>query len=298
MKHLFIAIAACWMMCLNGRAQEPQAGDVELFSGAELNYRDVNFMRLYDVLINLTPGLKWHLGKEWMVSAQATIPVVNDGYEPKHNLPRLTNAAVAKQLHLGPVHLKATGGLFGLDRYGVDLRAMVPLTSWLLFQAQAGYTGYYRLATGRATYRRGVIVDETKAVEFGAVDRFTGVAGFNVWLEPWKTEFRLSGGRYVNEDYGGQIEVMRHFKHCTVGIYGQLHQRKHSKYREAGGFKVVVMIPQWTWHLGKLRVRPASNFRLTYNAQADGLSMKMYTTDPEENERIYPVRVNWGLERQ
>jgi hypothetical protein len=40
--------------------------------------------------------------------------------------------------------------------------------------------------------------------------------------------------------------------------------------------------------------RPASNFRLTYNAQADGVSMQKYNTDPEENERIYPVRIPWG----
>ena len=41
-------------------------------------------------------------------------------------------------------------------------------------------------------------------------------------------------------------------------------------------------------------VRPASNFRLTYNAQADGYSMKKYTTDPEENERTYPIQIPWG----
>jgi hypothetical protein len=40
--------------------------------------------------------------------------------------------------------------------------------------------------------------------------------------------------------------------------------------------------------------RPASNFRLTYNAQSNGFSMKQYNTDPEENERTYPVRIPWG----
>ena len=41
--------------------------------------------------------------------------------------------------------------------------------------------------------------------------------------------------------------------------------------------------------------RPASNFRLTYNAQADGVSMQKYNTDPEENERTYPIRIPWGM---
>lgn len=297
MKRLVIVIVALSMAFSNGNAQEPRAGEIELFSGAELNYADVNFVRLYNVLLNLTPGMKWHLGHDWMFSAQAFIPLVNDGYEPKHNVIRLTNAALAKQLHVGPLHMKFTGGLFGQDRYGLDFRAMVPITPWLLLQAQAGYTGPWRLALGDATYRRGSIVNETKAVDFGKPDLFTGIAGVNVWLESWQTEFRVSGGRFIGSDLGGQVDVMRHFPHCTVGIYGQLHQRKHSRYREAGGFKVVMMLPQWTWRTGKLSMRPASNFRLTYNAQADGLSMKMYTTDPEENERIYPVRVPWGLGR-
>ena len=102
MKRIVIVIVALFMAFRNGNAQEPCAGEVELFSGAELSYADVNFVRLYNVLLNLTPGIKWHLGHEWMLSAQAFIPLVNDGYETKHNVTRLTNAALAKQLHVGP----------------------------------------------------------------------------------------------------------------------------------------------------------------------------------------------------
>ena len=34
-----------------------------------------------------------------------------------------------------------------------------------------------------------------------------------------------------------------------------------------------------------MRFRPASNFLLTYNLEADAYAGKMYTTDTEENER-------------
>ena len=80
---------------LMARAQAPEAGTVEAFSGAELRYADTNYMRLYDVLINLTPGVKWHLGNDWLVTGQVFIPLVNSGYENKHNIIRLSNAAVA-----------------------------------------------------------------------------------------------------------------------------------------------------------------------------------------------------------
>ena len=293
----FVIIIAALSCLLTARAQKAETGQVEVFSGAELSYADVNFVRLYDVLLNLTPGIKWHMGNDWLLSAQAFVPIVNEGYETKHNLVRLTNASLAKQLHLGSFHMKLSGGLFGLDRYGLDLRAMLPLNSWLMLYAQAGYTGYWRLATGDAVYHKGSLVERTPATNFGSIDRLTGIGGASIWLEPWHTEFRISGGRYANEDFGGQVDVMRHFPGCTVGLYAQLHQRKHSSYREAGGFKVVMLLPQPSLRRGKLVVRPASNFRLTYNAQADNLSMKMYTTDPEENERDYPIDVNWGLQR-
>ena len=294
-KRFFLAMSLV-VSSLTATAQVPEAGQVEVFAGAELNYADINYVRLYDVLINLTPGMKWHIGNDWMLSAQAYIPVVNDGYMEKNSLVRLTNLALAKQLHFEDHHFKVTGGFFGFNRYGIDVRWMYPITSWLMVNAQAGYTGSWWLAAGDAKEIRGSwVLSETKAVDFGGINKFTGVLGANVWLEPWDTEFRLSGGRYLNDDWGVQFEVFRHFRHCSVSAYAQLHERKEGvKYKEAGGFKVIMLLPDWNWKNRKFTARLAHDFRLTYNAQADGVSMKMYTTDPEENERTYPVRVSWG----
>lgn len=277
-------------------AQAPRTGEVEVFAGADLSYADVNFVRLYNVLLNLTPGVKWHLGHDWLFSAQAFIPIVNDGYENLHSKIRLTNAAIAKQVHLGSQHLKFSGGLFGYDRYGVDVRWMFPVNSWLMLQAQVGYTGYWRMAIDDAKeYRGRYVVKETKGVDFSSPDCLTGIVGANVWLKEWNTEFRVSGGRYVNDDFGVQFDVLRHFRSCSVGAYAQLHELKtDNRHRESGGFKIVFLLPDIKYQDRKFTLRPAHNFRLTYNAQADGESMKMYTTDPEENERTYPVRIPWG----
>lgn len=297
MKRIVITVL-CAIGMARGMAQAPEAGRVELFAGAELHYADVNFLRLYNVLVNVTPGVKWHLGNDWLVAGQLYLPAINDGYENKHNIVRLTNATLAKQLHFGSQHLKLTGGLFGADRYGVDLRWMMPVTKWLMFDAQLGYTGAWRLAAKDAIdWTWDAYPIETKAVDFGSLDRFTVVVAANVWLDPWNTQFRLSAGHYLNKDNGVELSVMRHFKGCSVGIYGQLHKRQkthRTEHTEGGGFRVVMCLPDWQWRHGKLTVRPASNFRLTYNAQADGISMQNYTTDPEENERDYPVRIPWG----
>lgn len=92
------------------------------------------------------------------------------------------------------------------------------------------------------------------------------------------TEFRLHGGRYLYEDYGVTAEAMRHFKHCTVGLYAQYSDQG----KENGGFKVIMMIPPYKRKARKVMVRPASNFRLTYDIQGQPYAVKMYTTDPEE----------------
>lgn len=293
MKRLFISLCCLVSTCF-AMGQVPEAGRVEVFAGAELNYADVNFLRLYNVLINVTPGVKWHLGNDWLVSGQMFLPAVNQGYDNKDNIVRLTNATLAKQLHFGSQHLKLTGGLFGRDRYGFDLRWMMPVTRWLMFEAQGGYTGAWRLSAKDAMdWTWDAYPIETKAVKFGGLDKLTGNVAANVWLDPWNTQFRLSAGRYLNNDNGVEFSIMRHFPHCTVGIFAQLHERLKN-YKESGGFRIVMCLPDWKWQRGKFTARPASNFRLTYNAQADGLSMQNYTTDPEENERDYPVRIPWG----
>lgn len=60
-------------------SQEMPGPKVEIFAGAELHYRDIFYTKMYDVLVNLTPGVKWHIGDRWQLAGQAIVPVYNDG---------------------------------------------------------------------------------------------------------------------------------------------------------------------------------------------------------------------------
>lgn len=274
---------------------QPRPHQVAIFCGAELNYADRNFLRLYDVLLNLTPGVKWHIGNDFMLAGQIHVPVANYGYGERMSMIRLNMTVLSKQLHFTNAHqhFKFSAGLFNRERMGADIKWMWPVNRWLLFMAQAGVTGHWAL---------GVDFKGNHEETFGKDWLFTGIAGARFYLEKWETEFVLSGGRYLNKRMGAQLEIMRHFTYCTVGIYGQIHQKDpsntYSNHTEAGGFKVVMMIPPYKRSKRKVAFRPASNFRLTYNAQSDGISMKMYDTDPEDNERQYPIDVNWGAMRK
>ena len=109
------------------------ARQLELFCGVTLGYADTNWLRLYDVQINATPGLRWHLGHDWSVTAQGLIPVVSAGYtfrDITNKYWRLNMATVSRQLHFNSAnqHLRLTAGLFGNERYGADVRWAYGLT--------------------------------------------------------------------------------------------------------------------------------------------------------------------------
>ena len=268
----------------------PAQTKVELFCGADLSYADVNFIRLYDVLLNLTPGVKWHLGHDWMLSGQAFVPVINDGYGKHYSMVRANMAVVSKELHLHAArqYFKFSAGFFGKERCGFDLRWMYPICDWLMLTARADVTRHWAFGFGWDGAYESYMDGKWIA---------TAQAGASFYIGKYNTEFRLTGGRYMNEDMGVQLDVMRHFRHCTVGVFGQLHERGNDMYtyqREAGGFKVVMMLPPYRKSNRKVVFRPASNFRLTYNAQSDGVSMKNFFTDPEENERQNAIQVPWG----
>ena len=290
-KHLLTVLIFLFSV-VKSPAQNQTVADV--FCGAELNYSDVNFTRLYNVLVNLTPGTKVNLGHDWEFAAQVYIPVVNSGYESRYSMLRLNMANFSKVLKFEKAHqyLRFTAGLFGKERYGADVRWMYPINSWLMVQARLGLTNHWALGFS--------VSNDTSESEFATSQwNFTGMAGVNFWLNRWKTELRLMGGRYLNKDLGVEAEAARHFKHCSVSIFAQVHDKNANPYTKSknmfsGGFRIVMMLPPYKKSKRKVVWRPASNFRLTYNAQSDGYSMRKYTTDPEENERTYPIRIPWG----
>ena len=254
-------------------------GEVDFFVGVDLRYRDIYFNKVYDWLINLTPGVKWHIGRQWQVAAQALIPVVND-YGERYKKVRINLAALSKELYVGQRgFVKVSGGWFTQERYGLDAKGFWIVNSWLGLEAQAGLTGYLSMAGPEW--------------EASKPQRITALAGADVYLPPWHTQFRLRGGRFLYEDYGVVGDVMRHFKHCSVGLYGEY----SDKGGKNGGFKVVVMLPPYRRTRHKVNFRPASCFQQVYNYGSNGYQNVMYKTDPEENERegwFDRQRMPWG----
>ena len=278
MHRWILPLCLSALFVCTGRAQSAENTRVDVFMGAELHYRDIFHNKIYEVLVNLTPGVKWYMGNRWQLAGQVIVPVYND-YGDRYKKVRLNMAVLSKEWDWHrKLFLKVSGGLFAMERYGLDVKWMYAATDWLALDAQAGWTGFCSMAAGW---------------ECSPMERLTALAGVRAYLNGVNTEFRVRGGRFLYEDCGVQGEAMRHFRHCTVGVFAQY----TDKGKENFGFKVVMMIPPYKRSNRKVRFRPASNFRLTYNQEADAYAGKMYTTDPEENERegwFDRSRSDWG----
>lgn len=254
-------------------------GEVDIFAGVDFRYRDIHFRRLFDVLLCVTPGARWSFAPGWDVATQVYVPLYNtmgDSYKA----PKLNVASLAYQRNIGGrVALKGSAGIFSAERYGLDLKGMWMLTPWLALEGETGLTGY-----GRYTLTR---------IDYSAPTRWSGQLGGAIWLAPWSVLMRGRAGRYCYGDWGCDAEMMRHFRHTTVGLKGRWSQEMGLAF----GFNITVMLPSASVRYRKLRIRPAAAFELNYTNRSDYNANTLYRTDPEENVRegwFSPTVAPWG----
>ncbi|MBO7616400.1 MAG: hypothetical protein J6T22_04250 [Bacteroidales bacterium] len=238
---------------------------LDLFSGVDFNFRDINFNTQYEYLIRLTPGFKWNMGNHWQLSGQVLLPIINQ-YGENNKYVQLNILDLSKELRLGNLYLKASTGIFSMNSYGVDLKAFLPLCKWFAFEGQAGCVGT-------------MILNPVWSIN--SMNRFVGTIGGDFYLSKWNTQFRGVIGRYYFQDFGCEVEAMRHFNHTTVSVYSRWSKLEGFD----GGFRFVIALPPYQRKHRMVNFRPASNFRMSYTVMYHNFSNRMYRTDPEENER-------------
>lgn len=278
---LMLAVVGAIVLPSQGAKAQEQKMKLDLFSGLSLNLRDINYERQYDVLINLTPGFRWKMGNHFELCGQAIVPLVNQyNYQSAKVRPRIL--ALSKEMKVGPLCAKISGGFFSFDRYGVDLKAFLPVCDWFAFEGRFGCTGYYSLVDGW---------------DMSPMGRLTGFVGGNIYIKRWKTQLRGLVGRFVYEDYGLECEGMRHFRHSTVGVYGSWNN--YDKFN--AGFRITAMLPPFKRRDRFLTIRPASCFNLSYAVEYHDYTNKLYTTDPEANIREGAFSrdiLEWGFQAE
>lgn len=279
----YLIVISVMITSIVGLRAQSRGGSVDVFMGTTFNYRDIYHNRVYDVLINLTPGFKWHPGNNWEITAAANVPIINQ-YAAYYGKVSVNTATVSKQWGLFDCwRLKVSGGWFNTERYGLDVKNMVIITDWLAATAQVGLTGLIKTSGGWVC---------------SPAKRLCYLVGPVVYLKNWNTEVSLRAGRYVFDDRGAQLEIMRHYRHTTVGVYATINENPIVD--KNFGFKIVTALPPYNRTKRRVNFRPAGNFRLTYSYKAARHGNYMYMTDPEENERegwFSPDLLPWGANK-
>jgi len=253
------------------------SAQLDVFAGIDVNYRRIYFNeRVYDLLIDVAPGIKWQFGNGWQLTASGYVPVINH-YGEWYSKPRVNIASVSREFSLGEQHFKVSGGFFSRNRYGLDVKWMWPVCDWFALEGQAGLTGHWEMVN---------------APGFSTMGRISGLLKARFFISGSKTEFRVSGGRFIYADYGTVTECFWHMRWCSIGAFVQYGNKSGA----AGGAKLAVMLP-WQGKSGKkFHIRPASSFNMSYDVNADMYALRSYATDPEENERTGHFKdVRWGI---
>ena len=238
---------------------------IDFFSGINFGFSDMHFERQYDVLLQLTPGFKFNFGNHWQLAGQAVVPIVNT-YGEQYKYVQIGAFNISKEFRISKLHLKASAGVFDMYRYGVDLKAFLPLCGWFAFEGKMGYVGT-------------MYFNET--FHINKPNTFVWTVGGDIYLSQWNTQFRGTVGRYLYRDYGIEAEAMRHFNHTTVSVYGHW----SNEYGLDGGFRIVIALPPYHRKHRAVNFRLASNYQMSYSVMYKVYSNRMYHTDPEENIR-------------
>ena len=263
---LLVALLALFLCIGQPKAKgQSTAPGIDFFSGLDFNFKDMDYETQYKFLIRLTPGFKWNMGNHWQMAGKVVIPIVNQ-YGTDYSFVQVSALNVSKELNIRSFYLKPTIGVFSQNRYGVDLKAFLPLCDWFAFEGQAGWVGS---------------VFMFPYWEIVAPNRFVGTIGGDIYLPRWNTQFRGVVGKYLYDDFGCEAEAMRHFNHTTISVYGQW----SNMYSFDAGFRIVIMLPPYRRTHRAVNFRPASNFYLSYTVMYQQFNNLMYCTDPEENLR-------------
>jgi len=244
---------------------------VDIVVYPELFFRNYLLSRVYEVVINISPSIEVSLWKGMKLATQVIFPIVND-YGERYEQIRPGFLTLTQTVRLPQrTFLTTSVGTFNNFRWGVDTRVKHFLRDERFsVEGRLGYTG------------RGYF--ENWTYQHGKKWTLTGNIGANFYWSQYNTLFSVKGERYLMEEYGVRVEMMRHFRHTSIGFYAmKVEHAGHSGFN--GGFVFQVTIPPYKQKRDKHIPRVvAGDFALKYNSGNEEIYGKSYRSRAIENE--------------
>lgn len=236
---------------------------------------------MYEFKINLSPAVEVALWRGSKLTAQVIIPVFNEyGHLYDDVRPGFVTLSQSVRLPYN-IYLTGTIGTFNSNRWGVDVQAERPFANErFTADVRLSYTGWGRWGEWEGT-------DNIHPFKFG-FDKsgmfITGSIGGSYYVPKYNTQISLHGERYLKKEYGLRLDLIRHFRYCSIGLYGMWVEGAGND-GVNGGFRFQVTLPPYKYkRKGYIpRVMPSRNTGFAYNAGNEFIYGKGFKAQASDN---------------
>lgn len=244
------------------------SGKIDLILFPQFALRNQKYHRIYDVVCNIAPALELSLWRGATATAQLIIPLFNQ-FGPLYDQVRPGIVTLQQQLRCENIFIKTTIGWFTQQRWGFDLQLFRPFRCNALrnvaLSARVGITG--------SSYFDQMIWHH------GVPTLLTGNIGVHYYHAPSNTEIKVKCERFLAEDIGGRIDIIRYFKRVSIGIYAMQNDIGNFD----GGFNFAITLPPYrSKRHCYFNLNSANYLDFEYSAAGLFYNGKSYRVSPRE----------------
>lgn len=263
-----------WKKIRKTKAKNSSLFKVDIVVYPEFYFRNYRVSVIYEIVLNASPAVEISLWKGMKFTGQVIFPIIND-YGERYEQIRPGYLTLSQTVRL-PYNTFITGsfGTFGSGmRWGGDVRVKHILKDErFTLDARISYTrqGYYKDWSFYSYKDKNWIL--------------TGYLGGNFYWKQYNTNFSLKVERYLMDEYGVRFDLVRNFRHASIGFYAMKVENAGNKGFN-GGFRFAFALPPYKYkRKGYIpRITPAKSFGLGYNAGNERIYGLGFKTRPDDN---------------
>ena len=256
----------------------PSTGKIDITVFPMVSLVNNKLDHLFDYCVRIAPAFAATLWKGARITVQPIFPIL-------HNLDEDEST---RYIQIGNLNLRqeflstarwqasATAGFFHAERAGLQAQVTFHALPGLDLSVDAGYT--YGV---NYTHQKGFgFIRESQQVNF--------MARASYYEPHTRLQIQLQGGRFLYGDYGGRLDVTRHFGEYAIGLYGILTAGE----RNAGFHFAIPMGGKRQKRNAFLRLRLPEYFAAEYSMQSffrywEEKMGQEYVTQPDQNRAAH-----------
>lgn len=246
-------------------------GKIDVTFHPKVSIDNHRFDVLYEYAVAIAPSIETTLWRGSRITVQPVIPLIG-GNLRKDNTLRYCRIGIAdieqEFMKGGRWSLKAAAGILYSNFMGANVEAGRQLTDALGLKLKVGYLGEAYV--------------DNKGYHFVKPDKLTFLAKADYYERFSRLQVQLTAGRFVYGDYGGRMDVTRHFGDYAIGVYGVLTDGEHN----AGFHFAIPMMGKRQKRNGRIRLRMPEYFNWEY------CMVSNYRYANENMGREYTVRAD------